>query len=136
MEIDKDIQNIINYSFKFAEKMLLSSNEYYPFGVQIDTSGELTTIGFKDRETEFPEVQKVIDQLKIELEREFNNGGIRAYGLTSNVQVQTNNLPSKLDTIMIDIYHLDSNEIPKYYFPYTRDKNNELIFGESFGIKK
>ena len=136
MEIQKDIQNIIDYSHKFAETMLNNGKEYYPFGAKIDNNGELIAIGYKDNETDYPESQKVIDQLIAEFERELNNGQIRAYGLTYDVRVQKDNLKEKTDAILIDIYHRDSNEIPKYYFTYSWNKNDELVFGESFGMKK
>ena len=136
MEIEKDIQNIIDYSHKFAKKMLNNGKEYYPFGAKIDNSGELIAVGYKDNETEFPESQKVIDELTAEFERELNIGEIKAYGLTYDVRVQTDSLKDKTDAILIDIYHRNSNEIPKYYFTYSWNENNELIFGESFGMKK
>ncbi|MEN3323470.1 hypothetical protein VP395_07000 [Mariniflexile soesokkakense] len=136
MEIEKDIQNIIDYSHKFAEKMLNNAKEYYPFGAKINNNGELIAVGYKDNESDFPESQKVIDELTAEFERELNIGEIKAYGLTYDVRVQTDSLKDKTDAILIDIYHRNSNEIPKYYFTYSWNKNNELIFGESFGMKK
>ena len=136
MEIEKDIQNIIDYSHKFAEKMLKNGKEYYPFGAKIDNNGELIAVGYKDNETDFPESQKVIDELTVEFERELNIGEIKAYGLTYDVRVQTDSLKDKTDAILIDIYHRNSKEIPKYYFTYFWNENNELIFGESFGMKK
>jgi len=136
METQKDIQNIIDYSHNFAEKMLNNGKEYYPFGAKIDNNGELIAVGYKDNETDFPESQKVINELTAEFERELNNGQIRAYGLTYDVRVQTDSLKDKTDAILIDIYHRNSNEIPKYYFTYSWNEKNELVFGESFGMKK
>tara|TARA_R110002096_G_scaffold392263_1_gene587207 strand:- start:56 stop:466 length:411 start_codon:yes stop_codon:yes gene_type:complete len=136
MDIERDIQNIIDYSHNFAEKMLNNGKEYYPFGAKIDNNGELIAVGYKDNETEFPESQKVIDELTAEFERELNNGQIKAYGLTYDVRIQTDSLKEKTDAILIDIYHRNSNEIPKYYFTYSWNEKNELVFGESFGMKK
>lgn len=136
MEIQKDIQNIIDYSHNFAEKMLNNGKEYYPFGAKIDNNGELIAVGYKDNETDCPESQKVIDELTAGFEQELNNGQIRAYGLTYDVRVQTNSLKDKTDAILIDIYHRNSNEIPKYYFTYFWNDKNKLVFGESFGMKK
>ena len=114
--------------------MLNDKKEYYPFGAKIDNIGVLIPVGYKDNETDFPKSQKVIEQLKIEFEKELNNKTIRAYGLIYDVKVQTNDMKSKKDAILIDIYHRNSNEIPKYYFTYSWSENDELIFGESFGI--
>lgn len=136
MKIEKDIQNIIDYSHKFAETMLNNGKEYYPFGTKINNNGELIPVGYKDNESDYPESQKVIDELTAEFERELKIGEIKAYGLTYDVRVQTDNLKDKTDAILIDIYHRNSNGIPKYYFTYSWNENNELIFGESFGMKK
>ncbi|MEZ4838026.1 hypothetical protein [Flavobacterium sp.] len=136
MEIQKDIQNIIDYSHNFAEIMLNNGKEYYPFGAKIDNNGELIAVGYNDNETDFPESQKIINELTAEFEQELNNGRIRAYGLTYDVRVQTNSLKDKTDAILIDIYHRNSNDIPKYYFTYSWNEKNELVFGESFGMKK
>ena len=136
MDIERDIQNIIDYSHKFAEKMLNNGKEYYPFGAKIDNNGELIAVGYKDNESDFPESQKVINKLTADFEQELNNGQIRAYGLTYDVRVQTDSLKDKTDAILIDICHRNSNEIPKYYFTYSWNEKNELVFGESFGMKK
>lgn len=136
MEIEKDIQSIIDYSHKFAEKMLNNGKEYYPFGAKIDNNGKLIAVGYKDNETDFPKSQKVIDQLTAEFERELNNGEIKAYGLTYDVRVETDKFKNKSNAILIDIYHRNSNEIPKYYFTFFWNENDELTFGESFGMKK
>ncbi len=63
MELKKDIQDIIDYSHEFAEKMLNNGKEYYPFGVKINNNGKLIPVGYKDNETDFPKSQKVIDIL-------------------------------------------------------------------------
>lgn len=136
MEIKKDIQDIIDYSHHFAETMLNNGKEYYPFGAKIADNGELIAVGYKDNETDFPESQKVIDQLTVEFEIELKNGEIRAYGLTYDVRVQTKDMKRKMDAILIDIYHRNSDKIPKYCFTYFWNKNDELIFGESFEMKK
>ncbi len=135
-EIEKDIQAIIDYSIEFAERMLNNGKEYYPFGSQIENNGELVAVGFKDGENDFPESQNLIDGLKSGFEKLFADGQIRAYGLTYDVRVSLNNSNNKSDAICIDITHLSSNQIPRYYFTYSWSENDELIFGESFGMKK
>jgi hypothetical protein len=135
-ELKKDIQSIIDYSHRFAEHMLNNGKEYYPFGAQLENNGELVAIGQNDKETDFPKSQKVIDLLKWEFEKQFKEGKIKAYGLTYDVRVQTNDLGEKSDAICIDITHRNSNDIPRYFFTYSWNENDELIFGQSFGIKK
>ncbi len=136
MEIQKDIQDIIDYSHKFAEKMLIEHKEYYPFGVVIDKKGELIPVGYKDNETDMPKSQKVIDELKKHFQTELDKQEIRAYGITYDVRVKLNDSEEKSDAILIDITHRDSTNLPKYYFTYSWTSEGELVFGESFGINR
>lgn len=135
-EIQNDIQAIIDYSHNFAEKCLLEYKEYYPFGTVVNKKGELIPIGYKDLETDMPKSQKVIDELTNHFREDFKNGKIRAYAITYDVRVQVNELGEKSDAILIDIVHKDSLDLPLYYFTYSWADNDELIFGESFGLKR
>ncbi len=135
-EIEKDIETIIEYCHQFAEQMLNNGKEYYPFGAQIKNDGELVAVGFKDEETEFPESQKLIDGMTTEFEKLFADGQIKAYGITYDVRIPINDSGEKSDAICMDIIHKESDEIPRYYFTYSWNKNDELIFGQSFAVNK
>lgn len=134
--MEKDIQAIIDYSHSFAEKMLLEFKEYYPFGVQIENNGELTPIGYEDEESDMPFSQKVIDELLNYFNKALEENKIRAYGLTYDVKIKIDDASNKSDAILINIIHRDSYEIPIYYWTYSWSEDNELIFGESFGMKR
>jgi hypothetical protein len=136
MDAKKDIQSIIDYCHLFAKYMLNESKEYYPFGAIIDNNGELIPVGYKDNETDMPQSQKVINELKNRFKDDLNNNKIRAYGLTYYVRVQINESCDKSDAILIDIVHCDSPDIPIYYFTYSWTEKNGLIFGESFEINR
>lgn len=134
--IKQDIQVIIEYCHEFAEQMLNNGQEYYPFGAQIENDGRLVPIGFKDEETDNPESQNVIKKLTAEFEKLFKNKQIKAYVVTYDVRVSIDESGGKSDAICIDINHKDSDKIPRYYFTYSWSENEELIFGESFAIKR
>ncbi|MFK7756869.1 MAG: hypothetical protein AB8B53_08050 [Flavobacteriales bacterium] len=134
-QIKDDIQNIINYSHDFAEIMLNDGGEYYPFGATISPTGELTPVGYNDEETDNPQSQKVIDQLRSTFDDQLKSGEIRAYAITFDVKVSINEDGDKSDAILIDITHRNDDQIPQYYFPYNWI-DNELKFGKSFGMKK
>lgn len=136
MDYNKDIQSIIDYCYMFAEHMLIESKEYYPFGAIIDNNGELIPVGYKDNDTDMPESQKMIDELTTHFSNDLNENKIKAYGVTYDVRVQINDSGDKSDAILIDIVHRDFSDIPQYYFTYSWTGNDELIFGESFGIKR
>jgi len=136
MVIKKDIQDIIDYSHRFAKKLLIEFKEYYPFGVAIDSKDNLIPIVYKDSETDMPESQKLIDELfKLGLS-ELENHNIRAFGITYDVRVKNDNLENKSDAIIIDIIHFENKNLPRYYFTYSWTKENELVFGQSYGMDR
>mgnify|MGYP003631076348 CR=1 FL=1 len=135
-EIEKDIQSIIDYSHEFAEKMLREYKEYYPFGVSVNSNGEIVPIGYRDNETDMPKSQKVIDELTNHFQDDLKNNKIRAYGITYDVRVQVNGSGEISDAILIDIVHRDSMDLPKYYFSYSWSEKDKLVFGNSFGMKR
>jgi hypothetical protein len=116
--------------------MLRENKEFYPFGMAINNDGEATCFGYKDEETVMPQSQKVIDELTKIYQKKLNNNDIRAYGLAYDTRVIVNDEGDKSDAILIDILHRDSRDIPKYCFTYSWSEKDELIFGESFGIKR
>lgn len=136
MEFKKDIQKIIDYSIHFAETMLLDGKEYYPFTATINNKNELVPISYYEEGNEFPDSQIIIDFLSNNLHNELNNKKIKAFGITSDIKVKSFESEETVDAVMIDIHHLNSNEIPKYFFTYSWNSNDELVFGESFGIKR
>ncbi|QCX38048.1 hypothetical protein FF125_06250 [Aureibaculum algae] len=135
-EVEKDIEGIIEYCHQFAEYMLNKGKEYYPFGAQIKNDGELVGVGIENEETDFPESQKLIDGMTMEFEKLFAEGQIKAYVITYDVRIPINDLGEKSDAICMDITHAESDEKPRYYFTYSWNKNEELIFGQSFGMNR
>ena len=135
-KIDKEIEAIIEYCHQFAEYMLNKGKEYYPFGAQIKNDGELQGVGFESEETEFPDSQKLIEGMNVEFEKLSANGEIKAYGIAYDVRVPINDSGDKSDAICMDITHIESDELPRYYFTYSWNENDELIFGESFGMNR
>jgi hypothetical protein len=136
MDINKDIQDIINYAHSFAEKMLVEFGEFYPFGASISSDGELIPFGFKDDESDMPKSENVIEQLAEYFTKQLDNNEIRAYGIAYDVLVQPDESSQKTNAILVEIFHQDDKDIPEYYFPYSFAENGELIFGESFAMEK
>ncbi len=136
MNIKKDIQDIIDYSHRFAEKLLIEFGEYYPFGVAIDSKDNLIPIVWEDSETDMPESQKLMNELiKLGL-KELDQNKIRAFGITYDVRVKPDNSEKKTDAIVIDIIHFENKNLPLYFFTYSWTEENELVFGESYGINR
>ncbi len=132
MDIKTDILEIINYSHGFAKQMLIEHKEFYPFGAVVNDEGNLMPYGYKDDETDMPDSTKVIDILSKSFQFELNNNKIRAYGITFDVRVPIDDKGNKSDAIAIDITHRDEVYLPIYYFTYSWNEQNELVFRESF----
>ncbi len=133
--INNDLQQIIDYSHKFAKHMLIRSGEYFPFGAQINMQGDLASIGYEDEESDIPNSEEVISELSKALKDQLDVENIRAYGITSHVIIAINQEGDKSDAIMVDIQHKD-DAIPLYCFPYHWTANRDLIFGESFVMNR
>jgi len=132
MKVEKDIQEIINFSYEFAIQMLMSHKEFHPFAAKIEKSGELVTIAYKGLETDLPKSKLVFVEFKTHLDDEFIGGKIKAYGITYNVYTETKEMNDKSDAVCIFVRHDDFEQIHRYYFPYHWNKKDQLIFRESF----
>ena len=58
MEIEKYIQEIINYTHNFAETMLNNGKEYYTFDVWINKKRKLIAVTYQDDEMGFSKKSK------------------------------------------------------------------------------
>ena len=130
--MEEDVQNIIDNSFLFAEKMLIENKEFYPFGVTIDMKGELTFVAYEDEETDSPNSQKVIGELSKTFRSELLLQKLRSYGITYDVKILIDENGGQSDAILMDIIDSEYAGIIKYYFPYKLNQSSDLIFGDSF----
>ena len=128
-ETQIDFQSLIDYCHAMAEKFLVESQEFYPFGAYIKTNGELVLAGFHDGD-EFPLSQTVIDNLKCEFDKSlFSTNIIRAYSITYDTKVTNSNFPNSIDSIAMKLVSRDNNLV--YYFPY-KITDNQITFYESW----
>jgi hypothetical protein len=117
-----------------AEKLLIKQDgEFYPFGAEIDNQGKLTHVGHHDGD-EFPLSQTKINEYKKYFETKIENNNIRAYAITFDSLVKRDSESRKTDAITIECYSIEHGHRTTYYFPYKRRTNDELEFGESWGI--
>ena len=136
MDKKQDVQKIIDYLHDFAEVMLNEGKEFYPFGAAIDNEGELIPVGYEDDETDKPKSLNVIEVLTKHFQNDFQDNKIRAYGLTYDVQIKYKDQVITSDAVLIDIVLREAIDIPIYYFTYSFNDQNKVVFGESFGRKR
>lgn len=129
-----DFQELINHSHIMAENLLIKQDgEFYPFGATINNEGILTHIGHYDGD-EFPLSKTKIEELKKFFEKEIADEKIRAYAIAFDCLTKRDDNSEKTDAIAIECYSKENEQRTIYYFPYRRHINNELEFGEAWGI--
>ncbi len=77
-----DLDQLIFNSLNMAEQLLIHQDgEFYPFGAIVDKDGEYRNLGIHNG-NEFPLRSNLISDIRIYLEEEITNGGIRSYAIS------------------------------------------------------
>lgn len=132
----EEVQQLLDFSFDFAEDILLDTNDLYPFAAVVNAAGEVKHIGFQGDEEHTPKAGDVIEVIHQYCEEQLNAGFIKAYALTYEVEVELNDGVDVSDAFAVDIVHKDDAELPIYYFPFKFIGDVKLEFGESFAVKR
>lgn len=128
---------IIDHSFEYAKDLLADTGQCYPFAAFIDRGGIVHPLEFEiEDKKNMPNNEIVISGLTKYCETEFKAGRIRAFGLTYEANVQLEIDADGIETIAMDIVDSKDKEIPMYYFPYEFDSNKNVVFGETFAVRR
>jgi len=133
--MNPDIENIINHSIEYAQDLIEGTLEFYPFGAFTDTSGQVHPLEFEFNEKKMPQVKEVLDSLKSYCEAELENKKMNAFGLIYESELILEEGQKAVKCISIEIKHKTENEIPMFYQPYTIEEDNEVVYGDVFGVK-
>ena len=137
MDINKNLEQIIEYCTSFAKRMLSEEEkEFYPFGAFINNLNELVPVGVDSGYEEFPKSKDVIDNLREFSNKELKSNKIKAFAIAYDVRVTDDENGQKSDALLIDITHKDKNNIPVYYYHYSWNSENKLEFEKGYGIKR
>jgi len=82
-----------------------------------------------------PQVKEVLNSLKAYCQTELENGKMHAFGLVYESELVLEEGQEAVKCISIEIKHKDENEIPMFYQSYTIEEDNEVVYGEFFGVK-
>jgi hypothetical protein len=113
-----------------AEKLLIEQKEFYPFGASIDCKDILIPSGFFGGD-DFPLSENVVNSLGEYFEKQLQQGAIKAYAVTYDVQVTNKKFTTPIDAVTIRIIHQDNENIIVYYFPYNIE-NEKVTFLDSW----
>jgi hypothetical protein len=128
-----DIQSLIDHCHQMAEHLLIQQNgEFYPFGAQINSTGEVTHIAHYDGD-EFPLSEVKIRELRKVFGYESKSERIRAYAITYDCLVRKEPTSEKTDAIAIECFSNQESKKTTFYFPYQKVSDDRLEFGEAWG---
>lgn len=131
------INSILNHSFEYAKDLLEDTGQCYPFGAFVDKSGQVHPLEFEiEDKKNIPNNEAVINGLRKFCMTEMNENRIIAWGITCEADVMLEEGKPAIETISIDIHDNENSEIPVYYFPYERSEDGEILFGETFAVKR
>ncbi len=120
---DEQLASLLQYCGDFARLMIEDSGEFYPFGAEIDATGELRALGFSDG-TERPSTQELYEYAQNVLSAKAKSGEIIAGAIAVNV-----NIPPQFESPLPDgiRVHVESSNFSRFiYQPYGIRKSGFL----------
>jgi hypothetical protein len=121
-----DCEALMNSVLPFAEQMLTTHGEFYPFGGAMRPDGQLVSIaGYEG--TEHPKSVDVIALMKGAFVAAAHTGEYKATAVVYDVRVKLPSTEEKSDAIAISLNHRDNYSVI-VLFPYKIDAGN-LILG-------
>ena len=122
----EEIEQILNYLLPFAERMLASNGEFYPYAATMDADGEVQAVSAEADEK--PDVSELMLALHAELREQASRGAIRASGIAADVTLTDPDSGETKDAVQLELDHADTDAVD-VYVPYTTGDEG-IEFGE------
>lgn len=133
MEINL-LQSLIDHSYEYAVDLLDDTGEFYPFAAFTDKLGQVHPLEFEVDKNKMPNNSQVLESLKTWCTGEFASGGITGYALVFEASVTLEEGKPSIDTICMEIFTIDEEKLPIYYFPYELAADGSVNYGEAFAV--
>jgi hypothetical protein len=128
-----DLDDLLNATLPFAQKMLVERGEFYPFGATMKADGKIDlTAGYTG--VEFPESQELIDLLLGGYRAQAAKKELMATALCFDVRTIPPGETEKSDAICVRLEHLDGEAVD-VLMPYQKDRDGNLTWGELFAAR-
>ena len=131
-EAKMESERLMTAALPFAQQMLKKDGEFFPYGMVLQRSGEITSLAAYDGR-ERPPSNDVIKLLKERFLSGAKSGEYRATALVFDVRILLQSTGLKSDAIAVSLNHKNNYSV-MVYFPYEL-KNGALIFGNAFAEK-
>jgi hypothetical protein len=105
----EEIEQILNYLLPFAERMLSSHGEFYPYAATMDVGGEVQAVSAAADE-------------------QASRGAIRASGIAADVTLTDPDSGDTTDAVQLELDHAETDAVD-VYVPYTAGDEG-IEFGE------
>jgi hypothetical protein len=135
MITNPEVQELLSHCHGYAADLLMETGELFPFGASMDASGRTSHREYEIDLKKIPSNGEIIEKLLAVFEEEFNAGELKAYALVYEVRIKLDE-KTTTDAFAIDIKHRESEEIPVFYYPFTIEENENVVFGENFAVKR
>src|SRR3954471_21798016 len=112
----EEIEQILNYLLPFAERMLSSHGEFYPYAATMDAGGEVQAVSAAADEQ--PDVSELLVALHAELREQASRGAIRASGIAADVTLTDPDSGETKDAVQLELDHADTDAVD-VYVPYS-----------------
>ncbi len=133
--MNEEVQKMIDHSFEYAQELIIDTKEFYPFGAYIDTIGNVHPLEFEYNPKKMPTVGTVLDHLKKYCENEIAEEKMRGYALTFEAELQLEENEPKKTCIGLEITHVEEQDLPAFYQPYTINEEGTPDFETVFAVK-
>lgn len=135
--MDTISQKIIDHSIEYARNLLEDTGQCYPFGAFIDKAGQVHPLEFEITDKKnIPNNESVMWSLRKYCETELDSNNILAFGLTYEASVLLQRDQPEIETIAVDITNPQDDELPIFYYPYTKNESGLINFGDTFAVAR
>ena len=129
----RNLEQMLSAAVPFAEQMLKTHGEFYPYGATMNSEGKISSVGGYTG-SEHPKSTEVIGLLKAGFRRDAEAGKIRACALVYDIRTVPPGKTQKMDAVAVDLDHRGSMSIVVVY-PYVIAGDKTVKFNESYAVK-
>ncbi len=126
-----DCNLLLQAAMPFARQMLELEGGFLPFGAQMQSNGEIVSVG-ADNGEEYPHVPDLIDLLRDSFVAGAADGSLKATALVFDVTVTLPDNDRKSPAIAVALDHRDSYSV-KVFFTY-RIADGKASVGKAFAV--
>ena len=126
-----DYDTMLNALIPFAQQMISKEGEFFPFGAEIRSSGEIGLNAPHPDRAESP-TKELIDTLYAGLKSKADKGEIRAAAVCFDTRIQRPGQAEKTDAICVHLEHQNEKAI-EVYVPYSKSLLGKVQYEKLVG---